>query len=133
MNTVRTYGSQAPESYTKVNAEQRVMLHLESLFLFSLVWSVGGSCADNAARHAFDDFVRAAVGEQLPGYTSPSGEQYTLPEDIPEGHVRLKVSQCRFVTWPCGYIIRAGAPRVVLFTRFTLSAVWARPGALKGV
>ncbi len=97
-NTVRACASQAPESYAKVNAEQRVTLHLESLFLFALVWSVGGSCADNAARHAFDDFVRAAVGEQLPDYVSPSGEKYNLPEDIPAGHVRLKVRPGGLVT-----------------------------------
>lgn len=24
------------------------------------------------------------------GYTAPSGEKYTLPEDIPEGHTTLK-------------------------------------------
>jgi dynein heavy chain len=80
---------QEEEGYKK--AQDKVTLHLESLFLFALVWSVGGSGADNSARHHFDGFIRAAVAEQLPAYQSPSGEKYTLPEDIPAGHVKLKV------------------------------------------
>lgn len=80
---------QEEESYKK--AQDKVTLHLESLFLFALVWSVGGSGAENSARHHFDGFLRAAVAEQLPGYQSPSGEKYTLPEDIPADHAKLKV------------------------------------------
>jgi len=35
-------------------------------------------------------FLRAAVACGLPDYAGPSGEKYTLPEDIPEGHTTLQ-------------------------------------------
>ncbi|GLC60993.1 hypothetical protein PLESTB_001703700 [Pleodorina starrii] len=78
--------------YTKMS-ETSVTQHLEALFVFALVWSVGGSGADNTARQHFDTFIRAAVGEKLYSYASPSGEKYTQPEDIPPGHTRLRAAQ----------------------------------------
>ncbi|PNH03664.1 Dynein heavy chain 7, axonemal [Tetrabaena socialis] len=75
-------------AYAKM-AEGRVTLHLESLFLFALVWSIGGTGADNTARNHFNAFIRAAAAEKLPAYVAPSGERYILPDDIPAGHTRL--------------------------------------------
>ena len=69
--------------------DARVWLHIECVFVFSLVWSIGSSCATNQMRIHFDAFLRAAVSCQLRDYESPSGERYVLPEDIPEGHVTL--------------------------------------------
>lgn len=60
--------------YAKLG-DARVMLHVEALFLFSLVWSAGGSAADNGARAAFDTFMRAAAAGKLQEYDSPSGEK----------------------------------------------------------
>ena len=76
-------------SFGKVNGEGRLRLQVESIFVFSLVWSIGCSCATNHLRIHFDAFIRAAVSESLHEYVSPSGEQYVLPEDIPTGHVSL--------------------------------------------
>ena len=69
--------------------EARVRLQVESVFVFSLVWSIGCTNATNQTRTYFDGFIRAAMASALPEYTSPSGEKYILPEDIPEGHVTL--------------------------------------------
>ncbi|GIL57271.1 hypothetical protein Vafri_12526 [Volvox africanus] len=86
-------------SYAKLS-ESNVTLHLEALFLFALVWSVGGSGADNTARQHFDTFIRAAVAEKLLSYTSPSGERYVMPEDIPPGHTHLRAAQMMPLTVP---------------------------------
>ncbi|KXZ49087.1 hypothetical protein GPECTOR_23g2 [Gonium pectorale] len=67
-------------SYRKM-ADSRVTMHFEALFVFALIWSIGGSGADNTTRKHFDAFIRAAIGERLPAYKSPSGEMYNLPED----------------------------------------------------
>ncbi|KAG2482389.1 hypothetical protein HYH03_018685 [Edaphochlamys debaryana] len=87
------------ESFSKL-PDSRVALHLEALFVFALVWSVGGTGADNAARHHFDGFVRAAVAAKLPEYQSPSGERYDQPEDIPVGHTKLKSAPMMPLTVP---------------------------------
>jgi len=34
------------------------MRHVDSVFIFSLTWSVGGSAASNEGRRVFDDFLR---------------------------------------------------------------------------
>ncbi|KAG2436335.1 hypothetical protein HXX76_006644 [Chlamydomonas incerta] len=113
---------QDEEGYKK--AQDKVTLHLESLFLFALVWSVGGSGADNSARHHFDGFVRAAVAGQLPAYKSPSGEMYTMPEDIPEGHVKLKAAQMMPTTIPGSDPPPGGAYSVYDFFFDTAKDMW---------
>ncbi|GAX74205.1 hypothetical protein CEUSTIGMA_g1654.t1 [Chlamydomonas eustigma] len=77
------------EDQVKELGQERLRIHVESIFVFSLVWSIGCSCATNETRIYFDAFIRAAASSSLPNYVSPSGEKYTLPEDIPEGHVTL--------------------------------------------
>lgn len=69
-----TSPSQDPAQFSQLD-EARVRLHVESMFLFSLVWSVGCSCATNDHRRMFDAFIRAAVACQLEEYVSPSGEK----------------------------------------------------------
>ncbi|KAL6751111.1 dynein heavy chain 5 [Haematococcus lacustris] len=54
--------------------EAKMLRHVESVFVFALVWSVGGTCATNANRNDFDRFLRHAVAATLPDYASPSGE-----------------------------------------------------------
>jgi dynein heavy chain len=66
----------------------RMNTHIDSVFIFSLAWSIGGSADSNEGRAVFDEFFRAAYSCELNGYTSPSGEKYTLPEDVPSGHMR---------------------------------------------
>ena len=62
--------------------------HIDSVFIFSLAWSIGGSAATNEGRAAFDEFFRTAYACELEnGYAGPSGEKYILAEDIPAGHV----------------------------------------------
>ena len=62
--------------------------HIDSVFIFSLAWSIGGSAASNEGRAAFDEFFRTAYACELEnGYAGPSGEKYILAEDIPAGHV----------------------------------------------
>eukprot|EP00201_Polytomella_parva_P020499 CAMPEP_0175042260 /NCGR_PEP_ID=MMETSP0052_2-20121109/2450_1 /TAXON_ID=51329 ORGANISM="Polytomella parva, Strain SAG 63-3" /NCGR_SAMPLE_ID=MMETSP0052_2 /ASSEMBLY_ACC=CAM_ASM_000194 /LENGTH=3805 /DNA_ID=CAMNT_0016305023 /DNA_START=33 /DNA_END=11446 /DNA_ORIENTATION=+ len=72
-----------------LEASGALFAHLECLFLFSLVWTVGGTAATNAFRLHFNAFFRAAVGEQLMEYVGPSGERYNQPEDIPARHATL--------------------------------------------
>lgn len=69
-----TAPAQDPAQFSQLD-EARVRLHVESMFLFSLVWSVGCSCATNEHRRMFDAFIRAAVACQLEEYVSPSGEK----------------------------------------------------------
>ena len=52
-----------------------MLLHVESVFVFSLVWSVGCSGSTNTDRTNFDELVRAAIGCKLPEYISPSCER----------------------------------------------------------
>jgi dynein heavy chain len=47
--------------------EATAVLHTEALFLFALVWSVGGSVADVKSRRVFDKFLRAAISCRLHG------------------------------------------------------------------
>ena len=65
---------QEEADYAKLG-DDRVRLQLESIFLFSLTWSVGGTGASIQNRRDFDVFIRQAVACTLPEYTSPSGEQ----------------------------------------------------------
>lgn len=51
---------------------QEAEQHVEALFLFALVWSVGGTAADAAGRAVFDKFVRAAVAGKLHGKHRPT-------------------------------------------------------------
>lgn len=51
----------------KAMDESAVLLHTESIFLFSLVWSIGCSGGSNEGRAHFDAFLRAAVACKLPG------------------------------------------------------------------
>ena len=74
-----TSPSQDPAHFSQLD-EARVQLHVESMFLFSLVWSVGCSCATNEHRRMFDAFIRAAVACQLEEYVSPSGEKWVYWE-----------------------------------------------------
>lgn len=104
------------EEFSKLDAA-RVRLHTESLFLLALTWSIGATSGNIEGRKHFDQFIRSAVAVKLPDYTSPSGEKYTLPLDIPEGHTTLRspmipsahdttvyswlfdISQDQWVTW----------------------------------
>jgi len=70
----------------------QVLQHLECTFVFAAVWSLGGTGSGNADRVMFEQFFRHALTSTLPDYTGPSGERYTLPEDIPEGHTTLQSS-----------------------------------------
>ena len=54
---------------------ETALLHVESIFLFSLVWSVGCTGATVEARCVFDAFLRHAVACTLPTYSGPSGER----------------------------------------------------------
>lgn len=55
--------------------EAKLLQHVESVFLFALVWGPGGTGATNEGRRAFDVFLRTAVTSDLPNYTGPSGEK----------------------------------------------------------
>lgn len=55
-----------------------MLLHIEATFLFSLVWSVGGTGASVEGRVAFDAFLRVALAVELEGYAGPSGERCVL-------------------------------------------------------
>ncbi|GMH41668.1 hypothetical protein BSKO_09578 [Bryopsis sp. KO-2023] len=70
--------------------EATVRHHLESIFVFSLVWSIGCTGATLKARDDFDKFFRTAVASQLETFSGPSGERYNLPEDIPKNHVTME-------------------------------------------
>ncbi|KAF5830265.1 dynein heavy chain, N-terminal region 2-domain-containing protein [Dunaliella salina] len=70
----------------------QVLQHLECTFVFAAVWSLGGTGSGNADRVVFEQFFRHALSSTLPDYVGPSGERYTLPEDIPEGHTTLQSS-----------------------------------------
>jgi len=66
--------------------------HIESLFLFSLVWSIGCTGANYDLRVEFDRFFRKAVAGDLASYDSRSGEKYdgsSFPEDVPESPPQL--------------------------------------------
>mmetsp|Transcript_18334 Transcript_18334/g.32628 ORF Transcript_18334/g.32628 Transcript_18334/m.32628 type:complete len:172 (-) Transcript_18334:167-682(-) len=65
--------------------QPRVTLHVESLFLFALTWSIGATSGAAEGRKQFDAFLRVAVACGLPEYSSPCGERYTLPEDTRRG------------------------------------------------
>ncbi|GMH42975.1 hypothetical protein BSKO_10897 [Bryopsis sp. KO-2023] len=64
--------------------------HFESIFVFSLVWSIGYTGATLNARNDFDKFFRTAMASQLETFSGPSGERYNLPEDIPKNHVTME-------------------------------------------
>ena len=95
VNLMRTFKSllieplSDPKSITK-ELKKEMEMHIDSTFVFSLCWSIGGSANSNEGRAAFDDFFRTAYEcrlDQGEGYAGPSGEKYNLPEDIPEGHI----------------------------------------------
>jgi hypothetical protein len=68
--------------------EEKMNRHIDSVFIFSLTWSIGGSANSNQGRASFDEFFRAAYACALEGgYAGPSGEKYILAEDIPAGHM----------------------------------------------
>ncbi len=67
-------GLQDPAAFAALSPE-RVTQHVEAVFLFSLVWSVGGTGATNENRLAFDAFFRKAVASQLADYEGPTGER----------------------------------------------------------
>jgi dynein heavy chain, axonemal len=67
----RTFSASAghlldPTSYAAL-PEATALLHTEALFLFALVWSIGGSVADVKSRVTFDKFLRAATSCRLHG------------------------------------------------------------------
>eukprot|EP00803_Ostreobium_quekettii_P003693 evm.model.scf_198.6 EVM.evm.TU.scf_198.6 scf_198:68025-70221(+) len=64
---------QNEDEYKKLD-ENAVNVRLESVFVFSLVWSIGATAATTQARQDFDIFVRAAVAEKLASFRGPSGE-----------------------------------------------------------
>ena len=55
-----------PERFGRLSP-QAAEQHVEALFLFALVWAVGGTAADAAGRAAFDRFLRAAAACKLHG------------------------------------------------------------------
>jgi dynein heavy chain len=101
VNLMRTFKSLLVEQLAdpkgliaSIKREADMQKHIDSCFVFSLAWSIGGTANSNEGRLAFDEFVRVAYkGElDLPHgdntvYQGPSGEKYNLPEDIPEGHM----------------------------------------------
>ena len=78
-----------PQVWKDFDSTQR-LLHVESAFLFALVWSIGCTGATSATRVMFDEFLRHALAGTLDQYQGPSGEVYTTPLDIPEDHVTFK-------------------------------------------
>lgn len=48
--------------------------YLESVFIFSLVWSIGCTGGDLRSREIFDTFIRTAVDNKLETFSGPSGE-----------------------------------------------------------
>ena len=46
---------------------------LESIFIFSYVWSVGATSISSTFGKHFDEFFRHALNGTLPAYTSPTG------------------------------------------------------------
>jgi dynein heavy chain len=70
------------EDQFKELGQERLRIHVESIFVFSLVWSIGCSCATNETRIFFDEFIRAAASNGLPHYVSPSGEKYDIDNSL---------------------------------------------------
>lgn len=54
------------------------LAHMESSFLFALVWSIGGTGNSARDRATFDAFLKHAVAGTLPAYTAPSGEKWVV-------------------------------------------------------
>ena len=79
----------ADETSFKAMSPDQVRKHIESIFIFSLVWSIGCTAGDEEGREHYDVFLRAAVKGELDSYVGPSGERYNLPEDIPAEHVSM--------------------------------------------
>lgn len=59
----------------QANTPDRLRLQIESTFIFSLVWAVGGTGATNSCRADFNIFVRHACAGTLHDYAAPSGER----------------------------------------------------------
>ncbi|MEW5313906.1 MAG: hypothetical protein WDW38_005438 [Sanguina aurantia] len=73
----------------QANTPDWLRLQVESTFIFSLVWAIGGTGATNSCRADFNTFIRHACASTLRDYAAPSGERYTLLADIPTGHVTM--------------------------------------------
>ncbi|CAG9466170.1 unnamed protein product [Pedinophyceae sp. YPF-701] len=67
--------------------------HVEAVFLFSLVWSIGATSLLTDHRVLFGRMLTAATTGKLAGFAGPSGEVYgEEEEDIPEGLITLDAS-----------------------------------------
>lgn len=59
----------------RANTPDWLRLHIESTFIFSLVWAIGGTGATHSCRADFDTFIRHACASTLHDYAAPSGER----------------------------------------------------------
>lgn len=64
---------QDPAVFEKLDKGKAVN-YIESVFIFSLVWSIGCTGGDLQSRETFDKFIRAAVRCKLGNFSGPSGE-----------------------------------------------------------
>ena len=61
--------------YNKIE-EDTIRMHLDSVFIFSLVWSIGCTGGTMQSRNDFNDLLRAAVADKLVDFCGPSGEMW---------------------------------------------------------
>lgn len=76
-----------PEKVAELNANiQKVWI--QSIFLFALVWSVGG-CTDEAGRVSFDDTLRKLIVGEVPVELKPymTGQPVPITQLFPEGRL----------------------------------------------
>ncbi|XP_063446016.1 dynein axonemal heavy chain 3-like isoform X5 [Mytilus trossulus] len=80
---VKMEKSDEQEEQTDILTKQQITLWLQGLFLFSLIWTVGGTIADDG-RKLFDTFFRNIVSGVDPDHPKPKSIKITKSNMIPE-------------------------------------------------